>query len=84
METADMTMPAHWASAFINRDFSGLNAKEATLVRGLLAEFAAENMTIVGCSDEPHFCKTHDATYLDVLACDCLIYTVLVSPKKEG
>ena len=72
METFTYTLPAHWAPALINGDFTGLDeADEEALMRVV----AGENLPDpIGVSEEPEFRKYHDAQPYGVLACDCLVY----------
>jgi hypothetical protein len=72
MQTIDFTLPAHWASALINGDFSGLSDEDAAAVRYFLDTEPDINGDCLTCTDEPMFLRYYDA---DGLACDCLTYT---------
>lgn len=73
METSTYKLPAHWASALINGDFSGLEEEdEEQLMRVIAGEGLPDP---IGCSTEPEFMKYHDAEPYGVLACDCLTFT---------
>ena len=72
METIDFTLPAHWASALINGDFSGLDADDDAAVRYWLDTEPDIGGDALSCTDEPEFRAFHDA---DGLACDCLTFT---------
>lgn len=73
METSTYKLPAHWASALMNGDYTGLNEQdEEQLMRVIAGEDLCDP---VDCSDEPEFMKYHDAQPYGVLACDCLTFT---------
>lgn len=72
-ETTTYTLPAHWAPALINGDFSGMEEDdEEALMRVVAGENLPDPLSV---SDEPEFVKYHDAQPYGVLACDCLTYT---------
>lgn len=73
MKTVDYTLPAHWASALINDDFTGLEEADADQLDAL--HYGEQLSDCVGHSDEPFFCTYHDARPYGVLACDCLEFT---------
>lgn len=76
METTTYTLPAHWASALINDDRTGLEDDDE---RQLDALMAGEGLPApLSCSDESFFCTYHDARPYGVLACDCLEYVFAV------
>lgn len=65
-------LPAHWASALINDDYTGLDDDE---------QLALESWSTsgnwgycVGVEGEPEFTQWHDARP-EVLPCDCLRFT---------
>lgn len=71
--TTTYWLPAHWASALINGDLSGLDEDdEEALMRVLAGEQLTEP---IDCGDSPEFRKHHDAQPYGVLACDCLEFT---------
>ena len=73
METSTYKLPAHWASALINGDYSGLDEQdEEQLMRVIAGEDLPDP---IDCSTEPEFMKYHDAQPYGVLACDCLTFT---------
>ena len=77
-ETATYKLPAHWASALINGDYTGLEERdEEQLTRVIAGEDLPDP---IGVSDEPEFLKYHDARPYGVLACDCLTFTF---PDKQ-
>ena len=64
------TLPAHWASALINADESGMSDSELNEINEWL-DYMKPGYC-VDCSDESEFRHRCDA---DVLPCDCLTYT---------
>lgn len=72
MDTIKFTLPAHWASALINGDFSGLDEAEDAAVRYWLDTEPDIGGDALDCTDEPEFLRHYDA---DGLACDCLTFT---------
>jgi hypothetical protein len=73
METSTYKLPAHWASALMNGDYSGLEEQdEEQLMRVIAGEGLPDP---IDCSTEPEFMKYHDAQPYGVLACDCLTFT---------
>ena len=73
METSTYKLPAHWASALVNGDYSGLKEQdEEQLMRVIAGEGLPDP---IDCSDEPEFMKYHDAQPYGVLACHCLTFT---------
>lgn len=67
---AFFTLPAHWASALIYGDESGLTDEESAELAGWL-ESHPELGLCVGCDDAPEFCTDNDA---GTLACDCVTF----------
>ena len=73
IKTTTYKLPAQWASALINGDWSGLEEREEEqLTRVIAGEGLPDPFDV---SDEPEFLKYHDAQPYGVLACDCLTYT---------
>lgn len=71
LKTETLTLPAHWASALINSDESGMTDEESTE----LAEWVADRPELgecLSCSDYPEFMTRNDA---GTLADDCLEFT---------
>lgn len=68
------TLPAHWASALINGDTSGMSDDEELNFNSFIRCFP-EYAEPVSCSDHAELTKYHDAP--GVLACDCLTFTYL-------
>lgn len=72
MGTCTYTLPAHWAPALVNGDFTGLDDDDE---EALMRVIAGENLPDpIAVGDEPEFRKYHDAQPYGVLACDCLEY----------
>jgi hypothetical protein len=79
MRTEILTLPAHWASALINGDFSGLDDSEAAALDAWQTAATAEGYgECLGVSEESAFYKYHDARAF-VLACDCSDFTFKVT-----
>lgn len=72
METVEFTLPAHWAPALINGDFTGLSDEEDAAVRYWLDTEPDIAGDALSCTDEPVFWSYYDA---DGLPCDCLTFT---------
>jgi hypothetical protein len=73
MELSTYWLPAHWAPALVNGDFSGLEEDdEEQLMRVIAGEDLPDPVSV---SESPEFRKYHDAEPYGVLACDCLEYT---------
>jgi hypothetical protein len=81
MKTTDYMLPAYWASALVNNDFSGVDGEAAEQIRAWLIEEQPGNC--LACSGEAAFVWHHDADYIGVLAGDCLLYTFTTLPDKE-
>ena len=72
--TETFQLPAYWASALINLDYTGLDdADEQALDQWIFHN--AFGKCAVAVSEETQFLKYHDAIDQGVLACDCLEYT---------
>lgn len=76
-ETHEFEAPAHWASALINGDLTGLDYYGAACV----AEFEAwlalnDRLNVVDCSAEPHIGRWNG------LQTELLTYTALVEPSE--
>ena len=67
LETFTYTLPAHWASALLNEDYSGLDEEEEQSLK----QWARSEKPgyCVGCSDSQEFQPFNDA---GTLACDVL------------
>lgn len=79
MKTITLTLPAYWAPALINGDETGLDDDESAA----LAEFCewlnsqGINAGAIDCTEEPEFCRTHDAIEIWAPAGDCLEFTFM-------
>lgn len=76
MEIIEFTLPAYWASAIINGDFSGLQPGEAADVQYWLDTEPDIGGDALSCTDEEEFVHYHDA---GDFACMCLTFSF---PKK--
>jgi hypothetical protein len=73
MDTRTYWLPAHWASALVNGDTTGLDDADENMLDWVMT---AEGLPApIACGEEPEFRKYHDAQPYGVLACDCLEYT---------
>lgn len=70
MKTETYTLPAHWASALINGDYSGLTDEECADIDAFISNNPHLGCCL-SCSDYPKFRRFYD---WDGLACDCLEY----------
>jgi len=73
MKTKTYWLPAHWASALVNGDTTGLDDADENMLDWVMT---SEGLPApIGCGEEVSFLKYHDAQPYGVLACDCLEYT---------
>ncbi|WP_187648721.1 hypothetical protein [Nitrosophilus labii] len=74
MEIIEYTLPANWASALINDDYTGLEDEEEKQLLDFLEKTVEERgYGHWSLNDnEPLFYKFHDARPYGVLAADCL------------
>jgi hypothetical protein len=80
MKTEIFTLPAFWACAIVNGDFSGLEDSETDELEAWQGEASAAGYGFcVDVSHEAFFCTGHDARAY-VLPCDCLDFTFEVTP----
>nr|BDD45410.1 hypothetical protein 22 [bacterium] len=70
MTTYQFTLPDHWASAFINNDWTGI---EDTEEEKCMLQFLSDNpgLICIDVRDDSSFVKYHDAADYGVLASDC-------------
>ena len=79
MKTETFTLPAHWACALVNGDFSGLEDSEADELEAWQSAASEQGYGFcVEVSGEAFFCTGHDARAY-VLPCDCLEFTFEVT-----
>jgi len=66
MKTETFILPAYWASALINADFSGYSDEELNEIEQFEIDNTEENcrFTCVGCSEEEYFSWHNDANNL--------------------
>ena len=81
MKTVTYTLPAFWASALINGDFSGLEDDDERLLNEWF-EYHPELGGCLDCTDETEFRWHHDATP-EVLSCECLVFTFPVTESTS-
>ena len=66
-----VTLPEHWASALINRDYSGLDVEEEREVKQWMKNNLAPGEDVVDCSGHPFI------TVFNGLLNSCLEYHIL-------
>ena len=78
-------LPAFWASALINNDYSGLEDSDRVELDQFVSWMKKEygRCLAVSCNDEPSFTSWHDARRFGVMACDVLEYVFDV-PKRQA
>ena len=90
MDIATYTLPAHWAPALVNHDYTGLEQDDETALFAFLAHAArvhGEPVTCISCSEGGDDFRTyHDARDFGVLACNVLTYSFDVTRtiKREN
>lgn len=83
LKVEQFLLPAHWASALINDDASGLDDDDAAA----LDQFADDMVKTYGrcwpltCDDDLQFMTYHDARPFGVLACDVVTFHFDVTPR---
>ena len=80
METVNLILPAHWASALVNADYTGLSNREIAEVETWQDKNTHNSPLAV--SAESEFVAFHDAP--GVLPADCLTYTFEAIENKAG
>jgi hypothetical protein len=78
------TLPAHWASAFINDDLTGLEDEEIEQFNTVAHEMGAYAFISLEPEPEAYFTRLHDARHAGVLACDCFDYQVAYEVKDPA
>lgn len=71
IEVTTATAPSHWASFLVNGDASGMESEDLIACMKWLESMAP--WYVVGCEDDEHFSKWHDATCF-ALAATCCTY----------
>ena len=80
METTTLTLPAYWASALVNADFSGMDDREIAELETW--QNSNTHNSPVDVSRESGFVSYHDAP--GVLPAECLEYTFESFTGKDG
>lgn len=80
MKTFTLTAPSHWASAIMNRNYSGLSKEETSQLNTFLAINSVSFSDCLHCEDAG-FKRYHDATAQGVLAADCQTYVFKAERK---
>jgi hypothetical protein len=82
-EAVERTLPAFWAPALINRDFTGFDADYPDMEKicAFMSDFTElyGNCDPIDVSEESYFVKGHDAVRYGVLPCECFEYTFMPS-----
>lgn len=83
-DTLTLAVPAHWATAIVYGDTSGLDTCDAKAFSRWLYDFTREfgNHAIGEVSECTHFARYHDAAEYGVLACDCVDVQFLLEPLE--
>lgn len=79
---ATYTLPARWASALINDDWSGLEQDDAEHLRRWLG--AERPGQCLACTDQPFFSHRHDAWSVSPLADECLEFSFGKKRRAEA
>lgn len=70
MNITTYRLPAYWASALINGDYSGLTDAEEIQVNEFLASIEPDVLgPCLDCSDEPFFTAIHSAPWHHLTEC---------------
>lgn len=72
LNLTEYMLPAHWASALVNEDYTGLEDYELDALNSWLED--TKPGWCVDVKGEPEFRTYHDADDF-VLACDCACFT---------
>lgn len=84
-ELVTRVLPAFWAPALVNRDFSSFmlpdNEEDLAFITQYMADFTKHygNCDPVDVSEESFFYRGHDAVQYGVLACDCFEYVFVAT-----
>ena len=73
-------LPAHWATAIVYGDESGMDDDDSKAFNAWITWFQREGGAIITCSvfsDEPQFVKYHGASRQGVLAAMCHQYAFI-------
>lgn len=86
IETEVYTLPAHWAPALINLDYSGYEQEELDQINQMLEWIASRHYgqaICVGDEGEVGFTNLHDAWRFGVLACEAMDFVFDVTDRRE-
>jgi hypothetical protein len=74
-------LPAHWASALINDDITGLTLEESDTLDNVIDRLSRNHQMfmVIDTGEDIEFMWRHDASEFGVLACDVCEYTVQVA-----
>lgn len=87
-EHVTRVLPAFWAPALINRDFTGFiptsgsdSTDDLDFITRYMADFTKHygNCDPVDVSEESFFYRGHDAAQYGVLACECFEYVFVAT-----
>ena len=82
METVNLILPAHWASALVNADYTGMDDREIVELETWQNSNTNTHNSPLAVSAEPEFVAFHDAP--GVLPAECLEYTFEAFTGKDG
>jgi len=85
METLNLELPSHWASALINSDDSGLDEFEIESLDAF-TEWMLDHYGQCVCidvEDGSFFSSWHDASNFNVLPCDVSVFTFDVTSEED-
>lgn len=79
MTTDTITLPAYWASALVNGDFSSLTPDEENRCREEIRRLDSEGWSVVSCEDETRFSWSYQLydPGADCRGGDVLDYTII-------
>lgn len=82
--TRELTLPAHWGSALINSDPSGLSDEDCQALDRFTDDFERDNGTChcIDMSDEVEFSRWHDAAPYGVKACEVATFVFWVGERR--
>ena len=83
MDTLELTLPSHWASAFFNSDTSGLEPEDEAHLDAFTDHMVATygQCWPMDASDDVWLQHYHDATPYGVLGCDVSTYTFDITAR---
>ena len=85
LDLESFELPAHWASALINADVTGLDPRDQwqldQFTNWMIKKYGSCHA--VDCSEESNFKRWHEAARFGALACDVLKFTFDVT-KRAG